>query len=187
MKPTRALIASTALFLVSLSLASPSASGKDQSVFRTGAINISGVWTRATPGKSKIGAAYLTLKNTGATPDRLVSVSSKAAKRAQIHTTSMDNGVMKMRNLKDGIALAPGATSVLKPGGKHIMLMGLKAPIVKGDAIAVTLTFARAGDVTVMAKAAGLGALAPDATAAKPKGAAPGRTEAPIKTAPTAQ
>jgi len=104
-------------------------------------------WARATPGASKNGAMFVTLTDRGE-PDRVTGVSTPAAERAELHETIDDNGVMKMRPV-DGIGLQPGAPVTLAPGGKHIMLMGLKAPLKLGDTFPVTFTFAHAAPVTV--------------------------------------
>jgi periplasmic copper chaperone A len=96
------------------------------------------------------GAAYIaTLENTGKQPDRLLRASTPAAARAELHTMSMDDGVMRMREV-DAIALAPGAAVKMRPGqGYHFMLMGLKKPLKEGDSFPMTLEFERGGKVEV--------------------------------------
>ncbi len=113
----------------------------------TSSIDIAHPWARATPGASKNGAMYVTLIDRGA-PDRVTGVSTPAAEHAELHETIDDNGIMKMRPV-DGIALQPGAPVTLAPGGKHIMLMGLKAPLKLGDTFPVTFTFEHAAPATV--------------------------------------
>jgi len=105
-------------------------------------------WSRAT--FAKTGAAYLTIVNHGATADALVAVSSPAAGKAMVHRTVMEEGVMKMQPVLP-LELAPGATVKLAPGGLHVMLMGLKAPLTEGDKVPVTLTFENAGTIAVEA------------------------------------
>jgi copper(I)-binding protein len=112
-------------------------------------LTVSGVWARASAGPARAGAAYLTIANHGKAMDRLVAVSTPAAKRADIHTTLMEKGVMKMRPVK-AVEVHPGEPAVLRPGGMHIMLMGLKAPLEEGKHFPLTLTFERAGSVEVM-------------------------------------
>ena len=123
----------------------------------TGPLAIANAWARPTPGGAKVGAAYLSITNTGA-DDVLVAVSTEASARGEIHDMTLDNGVMKMRHMTDGLPIAKGETADLKPGGKHLMLMDLKAPLVEGQSIRLTLTFKSGAtqtlDVPVMSKPA---------------------------------
>ena len=95
------------------------------------------------------GAAFLTLTNTGSTPDQLVGAASPAAGRVELHQMIRDGEVMRMRELAGGIALPPGQAVVLRPGGLHVMLLGLTQPLEQGQALPLTLRFAQAGEVTV--------------------------------------
>ncbi|MGR3503642.1 copper chaperone PCu(A)C [Pseudaestuariivita sp.] len=108
-------------------------------------------FARAATSVSKSGAAFLLVENTGDTADRLIDASSDAAQRVELHT-HIDNGdgVFRMVHVPEGFELAPGATLKLARGGKHVMLMGLNAPMLEGGEVAITLTFERAGDVEVM-------------------------------------
>ncbi|MTH64329.1 copper chaperone PCu(A)C [Paracoccus shanxieyensis] len=112
-----------------------------------GQIGISGQFTRATPPGAKIAGGFMVLKNDGSSDDRLVSVSTPVAARAEIHEMSMDGDVMKMRALPDGLPLPAGQVVELKPGGYHLMLMGLTQPLVEGETVPLTLHFEQAGDV----------------------------------------
>src|ERR1700748_1960373 len=94
----------TTLVACALALATTAAHAAD---YKAGAIEIDHPWARATPSGAKVGAGYLKLTNTGATPDRLVGATAVAAGRVEVHEMSMDNGVMKMRPVKDGVALQP--------------------------------------------------------------------------------
>jgi copper(I)-binding protein len=95
------------------------------------------------------GAAYLTIENRGKAADKLLSISSPIAKSAQIHTMSMENNVMKMREV-DGIELKPSGKITMQPGnGYHIMLVGLKKPLKIGDQFPLTLHFEKAGKLDV--------------------------------------
>ena len=105
------------------------------------------VWARASAGNARNGAAFLTLTGQGS-PDRLVGVSSTVAESAELHETIDDKGVLKMRPVA-GIGLEPGKTVTLAPGGRHVMLMGLKAPLKQGDSFPLTLRFEHAAPVTV--------------------------------------
>ncbi|MFN3748538.1 MAG: copper chaperone PCu(A)C [Sphingorhabdus sp.] len=117
--------------------------------FTVGQIAIGHPWTRETAATQSVGGGFLTIRNNGKMADRLVSASSPSAAEVQIHTMSMDGGVMKMRQLKDGIAIPAGASIDLKPGGQHIMFIGLKKPFKQGTKIPATLKFTRAGSVQV--------------------------------------
>lgn len=108
-------------------------------------------WSRPLPAVSVNGAAYMTLLNTGTVADKLISVSTPAAKKAEIHTHVMDGGMMKMRPV-GALEIPPGDSTVLQPGGLHIMLMGLTAPLVEGKAFPLTLNFERAGSIELQVK-----------------------------------
>jgi copper(I)-binding protein len=123
-----------------------------------GGVEVDTAWARATPGNSKDSAAYLRIRNTGTTPDRLLAVSTPVAGTAQPHETKVENGIMKMRPV-GALAVAPGQTVELKPGGEHIMLTGLKQPLKPGDSFPLTLRFERAGDVAVTVKVEHAGAM----------------------------
>lgn len=117
--------------------------------YTVGALKIGHPWSRATPPAAKVGAGYLSIENTGTSPDRLVGGSSEAAGRLEIHETSLSDGIMRMREKTGGLPIAPGETVALKPGGLHLMLVDLKAPLKKGDKVRATLVFERAGPVSV--------------------------------------
>jgi copper(I)-binding protein len=126
-----------------------------------GSLEISQPWTRATPPNAPAGGGYVTITNTGSEPDRLVAASAAIAGRTEIHEMSMEGGVMKMRPLADGIAIGPGETVALKPGGFHIMMMKLSGPIKTGESLPITLSFEKAGDVTLEFVAAPIGSKTP--------------------------
>jgi hypothetical protein len=130
---------------------------------QAGGVEVTGAWARATPGHAANGAAYLTLRSP--TGDRLVSASTPAAKKAELHTTEMAGMVMRMRPLQ-GLALPAGKTVTLKPGGPHLMLMGLKAPLHAGETFPLTLEFSKSGGRTVTVAVEGPGAMGPAAAAA---------------------
>ncbi|WP_225143513.1 MULTISPECIES: copper chaperone PCu(A)C [Bradyrhizobium] len=128
---------------------------------KAGDLVISQAWSRATPGGAKVAGGYLTIENKGSAADRLVSVSADIAGKAEIHEMAMDNGVMKMRALDKGLAIEPGKTVKLAPGGNHLMLQELKGPFKQGDKVPVTLQFEKAGKITVALDVQGVGAQAP--------------------------
>lgn len=99
-----------------------------------------GAWVRAGAPNAKNGAAYVTIINRGMKADRLVGASSAAAAKVELHTHETDGGVMRMRRIPFVAVPARGAAR-LKPGGDHIMLMGLKTPLEAGEHIVLTLTF----------------------------------------------
>ena len=127
--------------------------------FKAGALTLKQPWTRATAGT--VGAGFVEIVNGGKTADQLVSASSPASDRMEIHTMTMERGIMRMRPLPDGIVIPPGATASLRPGGNHLMLIGLKAPLAQGQTVPVTLTFRRAGPVKVQLTVEAAGATAP--------------------------
>lgn len=115
--------------------------------FKLGAITIGHPYARTTVAGQPTGGAYLTLANQGA-DDKLLSVSAPIARSAELHTMNMEGNVMRMREAGT-IAVPSGRTVELKPGGLHIMLMGLKAPLGEGDSFPLKLSFEKAGEVTV--------------------------------------
>jgi copper(I)-binding protein len=125
----------------------------------TSNIDIEHVWARPTMGAGTTGAAYFTL--TSKAPDHLTGVSTPIAATAQPHETINDNGVMKMRPVPS-IALEPGKPVTFKPGGYHVMLMGLKAALKVGDSFPLTLTFEHASPITVTVKVEAAGGAAMD-------------------------
>lgn len=112
------------------------------------ALEIQMPWARASAGMAKTGAAYLTIVNHGAVADRLTAAASPVARKAEIHGHSMEDGVMRMRAV-GALEIAAGRTIVLEPGGLHVMLIGLHAPLAPGQRFPLTLTFEAAGDIEV--------------------------------------
>ncbi|HEX3858027.1 MAG TPA: copper chaperone PCu(A)C [Pseudolabrys sp.] len=123
-----------------------------------GALKISAAWARATPKGASVGGGYLKITNTGTTPDRLTGGSTDVANRFEVHEMSMDNGVMKMRPLAQGLEIKPGQTVEFKPSGYHIMFVGLKQQLEKGQHVKATLVFEKAGKVDVDFAVEGVGA-----------------------------
>jgi copper(I)-binding protein len=117
--------------------------------YKVGALELKHPWARATPKGASVAGGYLTIVNTGGTPDRLIGGSSPAAGKFEIHEMKMDNGVMKMRPLAQGLVIAPGATVELKPGSYHLMFMSLKQPFEQGKRVKGTLVFEKAGKIEV--------------------------------------
>lgn len=113
--------------------------------YDVGDLHIHHPHARPTVANMPTGAAYLNLENRGKSADKLIGASTPVAKSVEIHTMSMDNGVMKMREV-DGVELKPSEKIEMKPGGGyHLMLMGLTQQLKPGDRFPMTLTFEKAG------------------------------------------
>lgn len=161
-------VAGLGLALAILAITMSGGVAKAADAIEAGQLLIDQAWTRATPGGAKVGAGYMSIINRGEAADRLVAGKSDIAERVEIHTMTMDGGVMRMRQLKEGLVLAPKSITELKPGGYHIMFIGLKKAIKQGDSIALQLTFEKAGTVDLTLAAAAIGAKSPPS---KPPGA----------------
>lgn len=111
------------------------------------AVATAGAWCRATPPAAPAAGCYVTL--TARADDRLVGVDTAAAGRGEVHTMSMDGGVMRMRQLADGLALPAGKPVELKPGSFHVMLIGPKRQLKAGEAVPLTLRFAKAAPLSL--------------------------------------
>src|ERR1041385_82197 len=125
------------------------ASAAQAQEYKLGSLVIDHPWTRATPKGAAVAGGYVKITNTGSTPDRLTGGSAEVSRKFEVHEMSMDGGVMKMRELKDGLEIPPGATVELKPGSYHIMMMNLSRPLAKGEKVKGSLTFEKAGKVDV--------------------------------------
>lgn len=121
--------------------------------FTLATVRVENPQVRATFDGAMSSAAYMTLVNDGKRPVTLVqaSVSPDVVGEVQIHTTVMQDDMMKMVHLKQGIAIPAGETLALQPGGYHIMLMGLKQGLKEGDSLGITLHFDQQEAVTVEA------------------------------------
>ena len=124
--------------------------------FKAGAITIGHPYARATTAGQPTGGGFMKFVNGGGN-DKLLSVSAEVSKSVEIHEMKMEGDVMKMRQV-DGIELPASQTVELKPGGYHVMFIGLKAPLKVGDKFPVKLKFEKAGDVTVEVKVEAPGA-----------------------------
>jgi copper(I)-binding protein len=129
--------------------------------YKLGAIEIGHPWSRATPPTAEAGGGFLAITNTGTTPDRLIAVKSPAADKVEIHEMKMDGNIMRMREVEKGIEIPPGATVELKPGGFHVMFMGLRAPFAKDAKVPLTLVFEKAGSIDVELMVQAMGAQPP--------------------------
>jgi copper(I)-binding protein len=129
-------------------------------ITRAGTLEIDTPWARASAGTSRPTAAYLTIRNSGDRPERLIGVAAPAAGHTEVHGMAHEDGVMKMRPAGP-LEIPAGGEVELAPGGLHIMLMHLNAPLEEGGTLPLTLIFESAGEVTVEAPIAGIGADAP--------------------------
>ncbi len=143
-----------------LALPATAADGYD-----VGSIHISQPWSRATPKGAAAGAGYMTVTNNGTAPDKVSCVADDASAQCQIHTMTMEGGVMKMRPVEGGLEIKPGETVSLKPGGNHMMFLSLKHPLEQGGTVKATLKFEHAGSIDVEYPVLAIGAPAPGASA----------------------
>ena len=124
--------------------------------YMLGDLSIHGPWSRELPPVAPNGAAYFRVENGASEAEHIVSVSSPVADRAELHAHEMDGGVMKMRHVKVVQVPAQGMVS-LEPGGLHVMLVGLKQPLVDGESFPLTVEFERAGTIEVTVEITGAG------------------------------
>lgn len=138
----------TPIALIALAIAAPLAAHG----VTVGTLKIGHPWARQTAPRQQAGGAFLSLTNNGKHEDRLLSATADVATKVELHSMSMDAGVMRMRPVKGGLAIPVGETVTLAPGGYHIMLIGLRRPLALGEMVPMTLRFARAGNVKVELK-----------------------------------
>ncbi|MCJ2068030.1 DUF1775 domain-containing protein [Methylobacterium sp. J-030] len=128
---------------------------------KAGDLTIETPWLRATPNGAKVAGGYVRITNTGSAPDVLTGATVPFAKSGDIHSMSMEGGIMKMAPVSGGLTIKPGETVELKPGGFHLMFEDLTGAPKAGETVAGTLTFQRAGTVPVTFSVAPIGASAP--------------------------
>ncbi|WP_084030450.1 copper chaperone PCu(A)C [Bradyrhizobium paxllaeri] len=142
-------------------------------------IAVKQAWSRATPKGAKVAGGYLSIENRGIQPDRLLSASSNAAAKVEIHQMALQDGIMTMRALDDGLVIPPDATVTLAPGGDHVMFVGLIAPLEEGQRVPVSLNFERAGKIDASFEVGSVGAKGPRLQVASTEPAAPAASRAP--------
>jgi len=140
---------------------------------RAGDIEVKGAELRASIGHSPNSAAYMTLVNRGDKPDRLVSAACACAGMVMVHRTEVSGGMAMMMD-SPAVAIPAHGEAAFRPGGLHLMLMGLKKPLVDGSEQEITLTFARAGQVRAKFKVKAQVDAAPPPAHPTPMGAMPG-------------
>jgi copper(I)-binding protein len=119
-------------------------------------IQVEKPWARATAPGAKVAGGYMVMRNTGAAADRLVSASSPAAAKVELHVHVNDNGVMRMREVRGYDVPAKGAFE-LRPGGAHLMFLDIKRPFKEGEKVPVKLKFDKAGEVSTEFRVGRLG------------------------------
>ena len=125
---------------------------------KAGTVAINTPWARATPAGATVGAGYLKISNSGDKPDVLLGGSSDFADRFEVHEVTHKDGVASMSKLAEGLTIPAKGSVELKPGGLHLMLIGLKRPLKAGEPVKLTLNFKNAGAVTVDFAVAPVGA-----------------------------
>lgn len=118
-------------------------------------------WSRATPEGAQIASGYLTIENRSNSADRLLSASTPAAGKVEIHEILDAGGIMKMRPVTERLTIPPRGHLVLTPGGAHMMFLQLKSPFSEGEQIPVSLDFENAGQINISLKVGGIGAKGP--------------------------
>lgn len=122
----------------------------DRAMGQVADLALSNGFVFATLPNQPVGAGFVTFENTGSAPDRLIAASSPMAGKVEIHSMSMNDGVMKMRELDNGLEIPTGETVAMEPGGYHLMFMQLNRAFTTGELVHVTLTFEQAGDIEIM-------------------------------------
>jgi periplasmic copper chaperone A len=152
---TRRAAVAAILSVISIAALAPHARAHD---YKLGSLSIGHPWARATPPAARVGAGYFTVTNNGSQPDRLISAKFVGSETVELHEMTNEAGVMRMRELRDGYEILPGQKLELKPGGFHLMFMGLKAGLAEGQSVKGELVFQRAGRVEIEFKVEAMGA-----------------------------
>lgn len=119
--------------------------------YKAGGIRIDHPWASPSPNGAAMASGYLTIANTGSAPDRLLGATTSQAASLEPHSMTMSGHVMQMRPISGGLAIAPGQTLAIQPGGGvHLMFVHPKHPFRVGDHIPATLRFEHAGEVKVV-------------------------------------
>ena len=141
MKKALFVVLSIALIAIGLSACQSAPEGPQ--------IEISGVWGRPSPMTAGNGATYFLIENTGSEDDRLINATSNVSEVVELHDMTMDDGVMKMFHVEEGYVIPAGGSVELKPGGKHVMFIGLFEKLEVGQVVTVELEFEKSGKMTV--------------------------------------
>jgi copper(I)-binding protein len=130
---------------------------------RAGDLVIEGAWTREPPPGAPVAGGYMTIINNGSEDDVLLRGSAPFAESFEVHEMSVVDGMMRMNEVAGGLRIPAGGSVALEPGGYHVMFTGLTDAPDEGETVDVTLTFERAGEVTVTMPVAAIGARGADA------------------------
>ena len=128
---------------------------------KQGPLTVVHPWSRATAPSQKAGGVFLRIENASDQPDRLIGVESEMAEAASMHAMIRDGDVMKMRPVSGGVDVPANGHVDLAPGGKHVMLIGLRERLVKDSTIPLTLIFERAGRFEILAVVEAAGSRGP--------------------------
>jgi copper(I)-binding protein len=160
-----------ALALAGFVLAFPVAAGAHEGMlhdgcpagqsFVAGDITVSGAFTRAMLPNAPVGGGYMTITNAGRAPDRLLGATTASTDAVEFHDSKVTDGMMEMTHLPEGIEIPAGGSVTLAPGGLHVMFINPKSPFKEGECLAVTLSFERAGDLTIELSVGPVGADVP--------------------------
>ena len=143
----RFAIAAALLLAVAGAIAAPKAT-----------LRVEDAWSRATPPVAPVAGGFLTVVNAGDKPDVLLGAESDLSQRVELHEMRMDGGMMRMRELTDGLPVPARGKVVLAPGGYHLMFIKPKRVLVEGERFTATLRFRDAGKVTTTFTVRGMGA-----------------------------
>ena len=147
--PERRSLLRCAAALLPLALLATSCDARQPSGQQVGDLEITAPWVRATPPNARAAAGFLTIRNHGGTSDRLLSADSDVTSNTQVHDAGMSGGVMRMRQVRDGVGIPAGGSVDFEPGGYHLMLMAPPEPLLAGQVVRIRLQFERAGSVDV--------------------------------------
>lgn len=139
----------THALLLSAVLAGLSATSALAGDYTLGSLEIEHTIARATPPNAPVSGGYMTIRNTGAEADRLIAGEAGFAAKVEIHEMAMDGEVMRMRQLADGLEIPAGGEVALKPGGYHVMFIGIDSQFKPGETRKAMLTFEKAGSIEV--------------------------------------
>lgn len=156
----RLLLPTLAALTLTLAAAITLARGAED---KPGKLAVLGAWARATPPGATVGAGYMTIENRGGEPDRLLSAASPIAGSVELHETVRTGDVATMRPVANP-TVPPGGALAMAPGGAHLMLMDLTAPLQPGQSVPLTLTFEKAGAIDVSMEVLPIGAAGPEHT-----------------------
>lgn len=147
MKTFNAMVANVFLGVSLLSGAVSTPAVADE--FNAGEITISNPWSRPTPPGAPMGVGYMAITNNGDSDVTLISAVTPRAKNVSIHESTIKDGIMSMRSLKEGLAIPAGETVELKPHSYHLMLEKLDAPLKAGESIPMTVNFTGTAAMTI--------------------------------------